>query len=126
MAQPDNNGDPNGKPASPRNPTQWLVLALMGVAVLLVLFSSWGTETSISYSQLLEQIEAKNIARVKILNRQIVGEFKQPVAIPRPELSADKQPAPITRFQSTLPPQAGEDWLLSGPARTRTPSRPWC
>ena len=113
MAQSENNGEPTGRPASPRNPTQWLVLALMGVAVLLVLFSSWGAETSISYSQLLEQIEAKNIAKVTIHSRQVVGEFKQPVAIPQPDLSPEKQPAPITRFQCTLPPQAGEDWLKS-------------
>jgi cell division protease FtsH len=111
MAQPENNGEPTSKPASPRNPAQWLVLALMGVAVLLVLFSSWGAETAISYSQLLEQIEAKNISKITILSRQVVGEFKQPVAIPQPELAPEKQPGPIKRFQSTLPPQAGEEWL---------------
>jgi cell division protease FtsH len=113
MAQPETNGEPTGKSAPPRNPAQWFVLALMGVAVLLVLFSSWGAESSISYSQLLEQIEAKNIAKVTILSRQVVGEFKQPVAIPQADLPADKQPAPIKRFQSTLPPQAGEGWLKS-------------
>lgn len=72
-----------------------------------------GGETSISYSQLLEQIDANNIAEIKILSRQVVGEFKEPVAVPRPELPPEKQPAPVTRFQSTLPPQAGEDWLKS-------------
>jgi cell division protease FtsH len=113
MAQSETNGEPTNKSAPPRNPAQWLVLALMGVAVLLILFSSWGAETSISYSQLLEQIKAKNIAKVTILARQVVGEFKQPVAIPQADLPADKQPAPIKRFQATLPPQAGEDWLKS-------------
>lgn len=113
MAQPDNNGEPSNKSVAPRNPTQWLVLGLMGLAVLMVLFSTWSTESTISYSQLLEQINAKNIAKVNILSRQVVGEFKQPVAIPQPELPPEKQPAPIKRFQCTLPPQAGEDWLKS-------------
>jgi cell division protease FtsH len=113
MAQSETNGEPTGKSAQPRNPAQWFVLALMGLAVLLILFSSWGAETSISYSQLLEQIEAKNIAKVTIYSRHVVGEFKEPVAISQPDLPADKQPAPIKRFQSTLPPQAGEGWLTS-------------
>jgi cell division protease FtsH len=111
MAEKEKNGD-TAKPAgSQRNPTQWLVFLLLGMATVFLLFSSWGAEPSISYSQLLDQIEAGNVAKINILSRHVIGEFKEPVEVPNPALAADKQPAPIKKFQSTLPPQVGEEWL---------------
>jgi cell division protease FtsH len=97
MPDPEKSTDPNGKPAAQRNPMQWLVLILLGGATLLLVASGWTGETSISFSELLNQVEADNVKRVNILSRQVIGEFKTP--------------KPISRFQTTLPPQVGEEWL---------------
>ncbi len=111
MAEKEKNGDTAKPSGSQRNPTQWLVFLLLGMATVFLLFSSWGAEPSISYSQLLDQIEAGNVAKINILSRHVIGEFKEPVEVPNPAVAADKQPAPIKKFQSTLPPQVGEEWL---------------
>ncbi len=112
MADKEKNTDPAKPPNPKRNPMQWLVFLLLGVATLFLLFSSWGAEPTISYSQLLEQIQNNKVAKINILSRQVIGEFREPVVIPGgPEALADKDPKPITRFQATLPPQVGEDWL---------------
>jgi cell division protease FtsH len=111
MADKEKNTD-SAKPSSPqRNPTQWLVFLLLGFATLFLLFSSWGSEPTISYSQLLDQIEDGNVAKINILSRQVIGDFKEPVALPNPEAFADKPPTQIKSFQCTLPPQVGEEWL---------------
>jgi cell division protease FtsH len=112
MPDPEKSTDPNGKPAPQRNPMQWLVLVLLGGATLLLIASGWTGETSISFSELLNQVEADNVKRVNILSRQVIGEFKTPY-VPQltPETSTEKEPKAISRFQTTLPPQVGEDWL---------------
>jgi cell division protease FtsH len=109
MPDPEKSNDPNGKPAPQRNPMQWLVLVLLGGATLLLIASGWTGETSISFSELLNQVEADNVKRVNILSRQVIGEFKTPQLTS--EASTEKEPKAISRFQSTLPPQVGEDWL---------------
>jgi cell division protease FtsH len=112
MPDPEKSNDPNGKPAPQRNPMQWLVLVLLGGATLLLIASGWTGETSISFSELLNQVEADNVKRVNILSRQVIGEFKTPY-VPQltSEASTEKEPKAISRFQTTLPPQVGEEWL---------------
>ncbi len=112
MPEQEKNTEPTKNSAPPRNPVQWLVFLLLGGAALLLWFSSWTADATISYSQLLDNIEAGNVAKINILSRQVVGEFKEPVVIPGPpDTPAEKAPKPITRFQCTLPPQVGEDLL---------------
>ncbi|MDZ4657642.1 MAG: ATP-dependent zinc metalloprotease FtsH [Bythopirellula sp.] len=111
MADKEQNTDSAKPPGPQRNPAQWLVFLLLGFATLFLLFSSWGADPTISYSQLLDQIDENNVAKINIQARQVVGEFKEPVTIPNAEALADKPPAPIKRFQATLPPQVGEEWL---------------
>ena len=106
-------GNPPSKSPQPRKPMQWFTLLLLAIAISLLMFSAWNKDTKISYSQLLEEIDAENVKRVNIVNHQVQGEFRKEV-VPRPidpKLPADEKIEPIKRFQSILPNQVGEDWL---------------
>lgn len=112
MSEPSKSTEPTKKAAPQRNPVQWLAFLLIGGAMLLVLLSNWNADTTISYSQLLDQIEADNVAEINILSRQVIGKFKEPVTLPGSESTpAEQAVKPVTRFQSVLPPQVGEDLL---------------
>ena len=115
MNDPVKKDDPpqKKKPTPSRSPMQWLPLLLLGLAISMLLFSSWAKETPISYTQLLEEIEAGNVERVKIINRKVVGDFREEV-VPRtadPKAAADAPSTATKQFQAVLPEQVGEDWL---------------
>ncbi len=96
------------------NPLQWFVLLLLGFLSMLFLVSAWATNDIVSYSQLQQELEAGNIAKVTISGRQLVGEFKepvQPVTTSTTEAQREAEIKPIKRFLCTLPLQAGEEWL---------------
>lgn len=101
------------KSTQPRRPLQWFTLSLVAIATVLLMFSAWRTDTTISYSQLLDEIEAGNVQRIKIVKNKVVGEFRKEV-VPQPtdlQTPADAKQEPIKQFQSVLPEQVGENWL---------------
>ena len=114
------NGPPEGstsedkQPPKRANPMQWYVLLLLGFLTLLILASAWGTNPSITFTQLQEQINAGNVLRLTISGRQLDGEFKQPikpVSSSTTEAQQQSSGEPIKKFSCTLPIQAGEQWL---------------
>ncbi len=101
------------KGARPRKSVNWITLLLLLGAVLLVFFSAWGTPPIISYSQLLDQIQNKNVSRVYLVGRRVEGVFKSPV-VPTPDDSQTLTEAPkepTVKFACVLPQQVGESWL---------------
>ncbi len=101
------------KSTQPRRPLQWFTLSLLAIATVLLMLSAWRTDTTISYSQLVDEIEAGNVQRIKIAKNKVVGEFRKEV-VPQPtdpQTPADAKQEPIKQFQSVLPEQVGENWL---------------
>ena len=97
-----------------RNPLQWFVLLLLGFLTMLFFVSLWADSSKISYSQLQQQLEAGNLAKVTISGRQLTGEFEEPihlVAQTTTGAQGDSDSKPIKRFTCTLPMQVGEKWL---------------
>ncbi|TWU28541.1 ATP-dependent zinc metalloprotease FtsH [Bythopirellula polymerisocia] len=101
------------KTPQPRRPLQWFTLSLLAIASVFLILSTWRDETTISYSQLIEEVEAGNVAQIKISKNNVVGEFREGV-VPQPidrQTPADEKQEPIKQFKCTLPEQVGEDWL---------------
>ena len=114
MADPDKQSDPapQARPRG-RNPLQWVVLLLLGLATLMLLTDTWDSQTEISYSQFLQQLRADNIVKVTIRGKQVSGEFRHPLK-PTDTAEADSSQADeqtMIRFTCTLPPQVGESFL---------------
>ncbi len=116
---PKPSSDPSSKRSAEqlpkqRNPLQWFLLMLLGFLTVMFLVSAWTSSSAVTYSQLQQQLEAGNIAKVTISGRQLVGEFKeaiQPVTQSTTEAERDADIKPIKRFTCTLPMQVGEKWL---------------
>ncbi|NOZ40136.1 MAG: ATP-dependent zinc metalloprotease FtsH [Planctomycetes bacterium] len=116
---PKPSSDSSSKPSAEqapkqRNPLQWFLLLLLGFLTMMFLVSAWSSSSVVTYSQLQQQLEAGNIAKVTISGRQLVGEFKepiQPVTQKTTEAERDTDIKPIKRFSCTLPMQVGEKWL---------------
>ncbi|QEG34310.1 ATP-dependent zinc metalloprotease FtsH [Bythopirellula goksoeyrii] len=109
----DQDEDRPKKPAQPRRSMHWFTLSLLAIATVLLLFSAWKTDTTISYSQLIDEIEAGNVKSIKIAKNKVVGIFREGV-VPEPtdpKTPADAKQEPITKFQAILPEQVGESWL---------------
>jgi len=97
-----------------KNPLQWFFLLLLVFLTLLFFVSAWTTSNVVTYSQLQQELKAGNVAKVTINGRQLQGEFKtpvQPVTQSTTAAQRDTEIQPIQRFSSTLPMQAGEEWL---------------
>ena len=120
MAEQNKLSDPAPSPAEQRrNPLQWIVLVVLGLATLLLVASSWEGSTEITYSQFLEQLRADNISQVTLRDRQVTGEFRRPLGPPAPEKldSPLVDPLAMVRFSCTLPPQVGESLLTEMEAK---------
>ncbi len=99
--------------APSRSPVHWVVLLLLGAVTITFLVTSWSDSSAISYSRLLEQLDADNVAKVTISGSSVTGEFRESIApIPdgRGDIARDDI-KPIIRFTCQLPPQVGESWL---------------
>ncbi len=94
-----------------RSPIHWLVLLTLGFITVSFLMSAWSTDTTIHYSQLLEQLEKENVAKITLRGLQVDGELRTPITIEPKDKSKSKKPKPISRFSTILPHQVGEDWL---------------
>lgn len=113
MADQEKSPDSPPEQAPSRGPLQWLVLLAMGFVVFFFLLGPWDNSSEIYFSKFLEQLDANNIAKVNIQGLIVTGEFKKSVA---PEQLRDaetvqKDEKPHIRFNTTLPPQVGEQWL---------------
>ncbi|MCA9229544.1 MAG: ATP-dependent zinc metalloprotease FtsH [Planctomycetales bacterium] len=101
------------EPAAPqrRSPIYWFLLLLLGFVTISFLSTAFSTDSTLSFSQLLEQIEAGNVSKITIRGQQVVGELREPIAPRAGDDSRAKDSKPIKRFGTTLPPQVGEEWL---------------
>ncbi len=96
------------------NPLRWSILILLGFLTLLMLVSAWSSSKTVTYSQLRQQLELDNIAKVTISGRQLVGEFKEPIPLltaSTTEADREDDSNLIKRFSCVLPLQVGEKWL---------------
>ena len=90
-----------------------LILFALGLALVLVLAGSWDSKYSISFSRFLEELEADNVASIRLNGQLVTGEFRESVILDQrtsQEEAAEEQ-QPTIRFACTLPPQVGEEWL---------------
>ncbi len=96
-----------------RSPMSWFVVMLLGFVTVMFVTNMFNTRPQVSYTQLLKEVEANNVASVTIFGLQVTGEFKNEVvleAVPGKETS-EENPKPIKHFECMIPPQAGEAWL---------------
>ena len=86
---------------------------MLGFITVLFLTSAFSSQSQISYSRLLEEIQKGNVARVTITGQQVTGEFKEEITIePKTEKkTSDKKPKTLKLFTCYLPKQVGESWL---------------
>ena len=115
MTEPKKQPQPSPEQAPKRgNPLQWFLLLMLGFLTFSFLVSAWTQNSQITYSQLNEQLEAKNIAKVTIRGRHLTGDFIQPIQPVTSETTAaesESETKPIKSFTCTLPAQVGENWL---------------
>lgn len=93
---------------------QWSLLLLVAVLGFVLVATAWNSGTTITYSQLQEQIEKQNVQQVTLSGRQVRGEFKtaiEPSAKETTEAERLDTSNHIKKFSCILPIQAGEDWL---------------
>lgn len=117
MADAEKKLDPAPREPTQRpNPLRWMVLLLLGLATVMLLTNSWDSRTEISFSRLLEQLRADNIAKVTIRGRQVTGSFRKPIDSKedaekvKSDATTGKQ-LDMLRFTCTLPQQVGESFL---------------
>ncbi|NOY41959.1 MAG: ATP-dependent zinc metalloprotease FtsH [Planctomycetes bacterium] len=107
--------DPPPKQRPPeRSPMSWFIVVLLGFVTVLFVTNMFDTQPQVSYTQLLKEVEANNVAWVTILGLQVTGEFKNEITLKTDtteETSKKEDQKPIKRFECTIPPQAGEAWL---------------
>ncbi|MCH2114043.1 MAG: ATP-dependent zinc metalloprotease FtsH [Pirellulales bacterium] len=105
--------DPPPTQAPRRSPVHWAVLLLLGFVIITLFANSWTNAKSIPYSVLLQQLAADNVAKISIQGDTVTGDFRKSIspATATGDGKAEKDAAPIIRFQCMLPPQVGEAWL---------------
>jgi cell division protease FtsH len=135
-------------PQSPRNQTPrppsiswfwWLVLAALMVWNFYAFLPKGQPTANLAYSAFLTQVEAGNVAHVKIIGDQITGTFAKaytPPPAPTPS-TATPQPAPTAanqsymQFSTTFPADVGDPRLLPLLAShqvvvdVQSPATPW-
>ena len=135
-------------PQSPRNQTPrppsiswfwWLVLAALMVWNFYAFLPKGQPTVNLAYSAFLAQVEAGNVAHVKIVGDQITGTFSKaytPPPAPTPS-AATPQPAPTAAnqsymlFSTTFPADVGDPRLLPLLAShqvvvdVQSPATPW-
>jgi cell division protease FtsH len=112
-----NNNNPNQPPGNNNTPggtrppiPQWVIIALVGLALLFVmsrLLPGFGdgagsSQGEIPYSLFIEQVNANNVARITMRDTTVIGVLKSPVIMP----NSDGRQGPsvsITRFNTVLP-----------------------
>jgi cell division protease FtsH len=104
MENLSNGGAPKSAKARPRpnNSTLWL-LAILGIVILVLWWSSPNQQSDINYGMFYEQLERNNVAKVEVHGAKIYGEFREPPMDPagRKE-NADGRLH--TKFVVVLPP----------------------
>lgn len=95
------------KPDTPKPPqipiprwTWWVILIALLLWNFLMIRPTRQPEATIAYSTFLQQVQAGNVASVKIVGAEITGEFIHPVTLPEPT------PAPITSPAASPTPTA--------------------
>ena len=131
----DDSSPPPKKPSGAQriNLGPLVLLLVLGFAVAMAISGSWSEVKSLAYTELLDAIEAGNVASVTFVGGDHVkGEFKPPVeaaagaaptageetpstsdapASAAKPAAAENKPAPGQVFVCTLPPQTGEAFL---------------
>jgi cell division protease FtsH len=98
----------------------WLVLIGLMAWNVWMFWPAGQPQANLSYSDLLEQVRAGNVASVQISGSQITGQFVKPIAwtpaTPAATPTASAQPAPTPQlyatFQTTFPETVGDPNLL--------------
>jgi len=106
--QQKKNEPTKSQPPQRLSPLHWIVLGVLGFVTISFLSSAWTTNTTLLYSQLVEQLRNDNVAKITIRGQQVTGELRKPIT-PEPKTgSKDKSPKPVKRFSTLLPSQVGE------------------
>ncbi|MCA9727869.1 MAG: ATP-dependent zinc metalloprotease FtsH [Candidatus Eisenbacteria bacterium] len=107
--------------------TFWLLFALLAVVLVHGIMSRSANEHEISYTEFMQQVKAKNIADLLIIERDVQGTFKDEVM-----LSGNGQHrTPVKQFKVILPADdpdlADKIWAENPNAdiRSRPTSTPW-
>ena len=114
-----NGGAPKSAKPRPRpnNSTLWL-LAILGIVILVLWWSSPNQQSEINYGMFYEQLERNNVAKVEVHGAKVYGEFREPPMDPagRKE-NADGRLH--TKFVVVLPPYPLVDSKLDDLLRSK-------
>lgn len=113
----------------------WVLLLALAAWNILLFFPQQPPQVNLPYTAFLEQVNADNIARVRITGDQITGTFVKPYAPPEQSTAAPSNPPTTpqtyTDFRTTFPALVGDSSLIpllqthGVQVDVSSPSTPW-
>src|SRR5690606_30093620 len=107
--------------------TFWLLFALLAVVLVHGIMNRPANEHEISYTEFMNQVKAKNVVDLLIIERDVQGTFKEEVLVD----GGGQRSTPVKQFKVTLPaddPDLAEKVWAENPEaeiRSRPTSTPW-
>jgi cell division protease FtsH len=107
--------------------TFWLLFALLAVVLVHGIMNRSANEHEISYTEFMNQVKAKNVVDLLIIEREVQGTFKEEVMVE----GGSQRSTPVKQFKVTLPADdpdlADKVWAENPDAeiRSRPTSTPW-